>query len=251
MTSPESCAMFEQLSNVPFAPEETVMGRVRTKPQARVDVVDSTRVPVQQKFVRGLEQMNASLVERDDENFLALTGMLAQEHVLFVGEPGVAKSLVADIAKEFVVGASRRVVHCCKDTTRAMAFGPIDVAAIKDGHQKRVLTGGAADAHILVLEEVFKAGPAVLDMFLLVMNERRYEEGVFSAKVPLKLLIGTSNEWSPGRLRGRPRRVLRSLPVPEARPARDERGAPRPPPQSGRERSVPAGLRRLRHARRD
>lgn len=160
---------------------------------APADKTPSPRI----KFQDARKALCKAFVERDDEVDLVLTALIAQHHVLLIGEPGVAKSLIVDSVREWISGAKRCVVHCCKDTTRGMAFGPTDLQSLKEKHQRRVLDGGAADAHILILEEVFKSGPAVLDMFLLVMNERIYKEGVFSAKTPLRLLLGVSNEWSP------------------------------------------------------
>lgn len=152
---------------------------------------------VSAKFAQMRKDMNQSLIERSEEIDLALTALIAQQHLLLVGPPGTAKSLVADTIREWITGAKRFVVHCCKDTTRNVAFGPIKLSAMREDRTERALTGGAADSHILILEEVFKAGPAVLDMFLLLMNERIYREGLVTTNSPLRFLLGVSNEWSP------------------------------------------------------
>jgi len=108
-----------------------------------------------------------------------------------------AKSLTVDAVRDWIGGARRFVLHCTKDTTRNVAFGPIKLSGLKEDRTERALEGGAADAHLLVLEEVFKAGPAVLDMFLMLLNERVYKEGLVSAAAPLRFALGVSNEWSP------------------------------------------------------
>ncbi len=152
---------------------------------------------VQEKFQQTLLEMDSSLIERTEEIQLALTALLSQHHLLLVGPPGTAKSLVVDSIRRWIGSAKALTIHCCKDTSRNMAFGPVKLSALKEDKTERSLTGGAADCHLLILEEVFKAGPAVLDMFLMLMNERVYKEGLVSAKAPLKFLLGVSNEWSP------------------------------------------------------
>ncbi len=170
---------------------------MKTKKRSYEDVEEDATSSPQNKFTNALSVLDNALVERGEENRLAMTALIAQEHVLFIGPPGTAKSLTVESIRRWISGAKSCVVHCCKDTTRSMAFGPIDLQSIKERVQKRILDGGAADCHVLILEEVFKSGPAVLDMFLLLMNERKIQEGVFSAKAPLRLLLGVSNEWSP------------------------------------------------------
>jgi MoxR-like ATPase len=151
----------------------------------------------QPKFLRIRDALNASLVERTDEIDLALVAVIARQHVLLVGPPGTAKTLMVDALKDWVTGSRKCVLHCNKDTSRNAAFGPVKLSALKVDKMERVLDGGAADAHFLVLEEVFKAGPAVLDMFLLLMSDRVYKEGVFGAAAPLRTVFAVSNEWSP------------------------------------------------------
>lgn len=154
-------------------------------------------MPVQDKFIRTRTEMNARLIERDTEVDLALTALVAQQHLLLVGPPGTAKSMVVETIRSWIDGGKSLTIHCCKDTTRNVAFGPMKLSALKQDRTERALEGGAADVHVLVLEEVFKAGPAVLDMFLMLMNERIYREGLVAAKAPLRLLLGVSNEWAP------------------------------------------------------
>jgi MoxR-like ATPase len=165
------------------------MTKILTKPR--------TTASPQVKFTEARKAMGLALVERDEEIDLGLTALIAQQHLLMVGPPGTAKSLVVESIRKWISGAKSLTVHCCKDTTRAVAFGPTKLSAMKLDKTERALDGGAADVHVLIMEEVFKSGPAVLDMFLMLMNERVYREGLVSANAPLKLLLGVSNEWSP------------------------------------------------------
>lgn len=149
------------------------------------------------KFEATRAELSTALIERHEEIDLALCALICQQHLLLVGPPGTAKSLVAESVRQWIDGARSLTIHCCKDTTRNVAFGPLKLSALKDDRTERALKGGAADVDVLILEEVFKAGPAVLDMFLMLMNERVYREGLVSSQTPLKFLLGVSNEWSP------------------------------------------------------
>ena len=51
---------------------------------------------VHAKFATTRTEMAAALIERDDEIDLVLTALIAKEHVLLVGPPGCAKSLLLD-----------------------------------------------------------------------------------------------------------------------------------------------------------
>lgn len=154
-------------------------------------------IDVQKKFQTARQEMCNTLVERDAEIDLCLVALLAKQHTLLVGPPGSAKSLLVESIRKWIVNSKSLTIHCCKDTTRAVAFGPIKLTALQQDKCERNLEGGAADVHFLILEECFKAGPAVLDQFLMILNERVYREGLVQANTPLKMVLGVSNEWSP------------------------------------------------------
>ena len=109
---------------------------------------------LQQKFSQAKGEMGATLVERGEEIELALTALLCQQHLLLVGGPGTAKSLVVETLRSWIVGARSLTIHCCKDTTRGVAFGPVKLTSLKQDKMERALEGGAADVEILILEEV-------------------------------------------------------------------------------------------------
>jgi MoxR-like ATPase len=60
--------------------------------------------PVQEKFLTTRRELSAALIERDDEVDVVLTALVAQEHVLLVGPPGCAKSLLLDSLMRWMSG---------------------------------------------------------------------------------------------------------------------------------------------------
>jgi MoxR-like ATPase len=157
--------------------------------------MNTTSVP-QQKVHQLRREINAALIEREVETDLVLAGLLSREHVLLVGEPGVAKSLLANC---LAAALDKRpfTAHLTKDTARDVLFGPMDIQAYKGGRYERITRGSAAEAEVIILEEVFSAGPAVLDMLLLLLNERVYKEGLVERNCPLQFAMGVTNLWRP------------------------------------------------------
>src|SRR3954453_1128090 len=75
-------------------------------------------------------------------------------------------------------------------------FGPISVAGLKEDKYRRVTTGKMPQAHLVYLDEVFKASSAILKTLLRILNERGFENGDGTlVKVPLLICVGSSNEW--------------------------------------------------------
>jgi MoxR-like ATPase len=150
--------------------------------------------PVQEKFQATRRELDAALIERSDEIDLALTGLVAGEHVLLVGSPGTAKSLLLDSLMSWM--SSRRFsVLLNRFTTPEEVLGPVSLSALKADRYVRVTTGKLPEAELAFLDEIFKASSAVLNVLLKILNERLYEVGDGTVvRVPLKLCVAASNE---------------------------------------------------------
>src|SRR4051812_48659532 len=61
--------------------------------------------PLQQQFALTRQELSESLIEREDEVDLVLTALVAQEHLLLVGPPGCAKSLLLDSLMTWMSGS--------------------------------------------------------------------------------------------------------------------------------------------------
>src|SRR6266513_3080757 len=148
--------------------------------------------PVQSKFAACRRELSESLIERDDEIDLVLTALVAQEHVLLVGPPGCAKSLLLDSLMGWMHG-KRFSVLLNRFTTPEEVLGPISVAGLKSDVYRRVTTGKLPEADLCFLDEIFKASSAILNVLLKLLNERTYEVGDgTTVQVPLKLAVAAS-----------------------------------------------------------
>lgn len=134
------------------------------------------------------------LVERDEAIRLALIATLAGEHLLLVGPPGTAKSLVA-----------RRLHMAFKDSTyfeRLLTrftvpeelFGPLSIKGLEEDRYERLTHKYLPSSSIAFLDEIFKANSAILNSLLTLLNEREFDNGTERLKTPLVAVIGASNE---------------------------------------------------------
>jgi MoxR-like ATPase len=146
------------------------------------------------KFQTTRKELASSLIERDQEIDLVLTALIAQEHVLFVGPPGTAKSMLADAICDWLHGRKFSML-VTKFSVPEEMFGPISVAGLKTDRYRRITTGKLPDCDVGFLDEIFKGSSAILNTTLRVLNERRFYNDGTDEICPLKLCIAASNEW--------------------------------------------------------
>ena len=138
-------------------------------------------------------ELKAAFIERDQLVDGALIGLLSGQHVLMLGPPGTAKSM---LAKEVCRRLGGRYFEwlLTKFTTPEEIFGPVSLSALERGRYERVVAGKLPEAEVAFLDEIFKANSAILNSLLTVLNERRFYQGSDSMQVPLHTLFAASNE---------------------------------------------------------
>jgi MoxR-like ATPase len=140
------------------------------------------------------EELSQIFLERADVIDGALAALLAGQHVLLIGPPGTAKSMLADELCQRLHGANYFQWLLTKFTTPEELFGAVSLRALENDEYRRVTTHKLPEAHIAFLDEVFKANSSILNSILTVMNERRFHNGRETVQVPLVTLFGASNE---------------------------------------------------------
>jgi MoxR-like ATPase len=142
------------------------------------------------QLARALEQR---FLGKDEVIRLLLIAVLAGEHAVLIGPPGTAKSaLLRTFAK--MMQATYFEYLLTRFTEPNEIFGPVDIAAFREGKYQRRMEGMLPLAEIVFLDEVFKSNSAILNSLLTLLNERRYTSGGQVMKCPLLSAFGASNE---------------------------------------------------------
>ncbi len=146
-----------------------------------------------QKLLQIEQELRKTYFERNDEIHGAICALLSRQHVLLLGPPGTAKTQMVEDLCERIQGNYFNWL-LTKFTTPEEIFGPISLKALELDKYTRITTGKLPEAHIAVLDEIWKASSSILNTMLKIVNERKFNNNGGDQKVPLLSLFGASNE---------------------------------------------------------
>lgn len=145
-------------------------------------------------FATRLAEVKNTLAGRDEAVDLVALALLCREHVLLVGPPGTAKTLLLDRVSA-LLRARYFSYLLTRFTEPAELFGPVDPRTFQQEGVFRLNTADMLpEAHLAFLDEIFQGSSAILNALLMLINERRYHDGARTAPARLITLLGSSND---------------------------------------------------------
>lgn len=165
--------------------------------------VNSTKL--QPKLAALLKDLNKNLYNKENSIKLILLAVLAGESAFLLGEPGTAKSLIAhrisegfedlETTKPENAGCVKYFEYLMSQfSTPDEIFGPVSLQALKNDEYKRITDNYLPKAQFAFLDEIWKASPAIQNSLLTILNEKKFQNGFESQKVPLQGFVAASNE---------------------------------------------------------
>jgi len=149
---------------------------------------------VEEKLKKIRDELRQMFLERGDLIDGALCALLSSQHVLIIGPPGTAKSMLADEICRRIEGAGYFQWLLTRFTTPEEIFGAVSLRALEQDDYRRVTSHKLPEPHIAFLDEIFKANSSILNAILTLINERLFHNGKEVVPVPLLTLFGASNE---------------------------------------------------------
>ena len=144
------------------------------------------------------EDLNKLFIGREAEIDSLILAWLTNQNVLLLGKPGTGKSLLAKMFST-MVGCKHYTHQMNKETSVSEIFGPYSIKSYKE-HDRyiRIRKGTLLEAETADLDEIFKCNSATLNALLNALNERVYKEEGVDHPIPLRMVIGASNELPEG-----------------------------------------------------
>jgi MoxR-like ATPase len=161
-----------------------------------------TFTPLHTRFGNLAVEVSTEIHERSQEVHTAILAALSNLHHFQLGPPGTAKSLLVDRIYRRIDGLTDDDYFrylMAKTTAPEELFGGLNLLTYKEtGVFERNTDRMLPVARIGFLDEIFKAGSAILNTLLTIMNEREFYNAGVTYRVPLITMFAASNELPEG-----------------------------------------------------
>ncbi|MDT3700448.1 MAG: MoxR family ATPase [Thermincola sp.] len=154
-----------------------------------------------QKIAQIKAELAETVLAREEMIQGMLLGLLTGQHVLFIGPPGTAKSMLVNEFGRRLEGGRYFTYLMTRFTKPDEIIGTISLKGLENDQYVRVLDGKTADAHFVFLDEIFNSNSSCANAILTILNERKFHNGTGMVDVPLIMMVGAANEV-PGEVEG-------------------------------------------------
>ena len=131
--------------------------------------------------------------EREDVAHTMIVALLTRQHHLQIGPPGTAKSHMIRAIVRAIVGVNYFEKLVGKALAVDELLGPTSLNGIKEDDFRRVVENFMPWAHIVFLDELYRAGDVLIDPTLSILNERVFTNGRTVIDCPLISLFSGTN----------------------------------------------------------
>ena len=146
-----------------------------------------------EQLLEAIRRVEDGLVERGEDARLVVLAMITGEHILLLGSPGTAKSVLGQRLAKLCNGKFfQRLLT--RFTTPEELFGPLSLKSLEQDEYRRCTAGFLPTADIAFLDEIFKANSAILNTLLTILNERKFDNAGGRETCPIRCVVGASNE---------------------------------------------------------
>lgn len=146
-----------------------------------------------------LEELGDYFLEREQVLRNVVLALLTRQHVFLLGPVGSGKTNLLEDLTSRITGMEFFAVQLHEQMGREEIFGQIDVPKFStSGVWERDIDGYLPTAHVAMIDELDKGGPAVVRPLLRVINERRFRNGKGDElTLPLMTVVASANEMLP------------------------------------------------------
>lgn len=153
------------------------------------------------KFNTYFEAVGKYLKERDYITNIIQIALIAKEHVLLMGPPGNAKSMISDIILGNITDAQGNTksyykIQMTPETTMSETHGPLDYVKLSQTSKyERLYEEGMLMSRNVFVDEIFDSRSNALRNLLVLMNERAHAQGPRIIKGKIETIIAATNRY--------------------------------------------------------